>query len=206
MAVFDWAFWGSAGPAWTDMGTWTYIFNGTGTIATPVTVGTWNDDMHIGDGDPGADQCGANHSNHNKYIDTDSFDDGGGSELLNETNLTQTECVIRVQFTDGSSVTTTNVRFYAYDGTTTTTEAVGVDCVAWESESGADSQWTVINDDTTSGALTVGSIGGDNSGERLTLSGQGPATDHTWFIAISASPETVGGKADFDFGVALTYS
>ena len=103
MATFDWAFWGSAGPAWTDMGTWTYIFNGTGTIATPVTVGAWNDDMHIGDGDPGADQCGANHSNHNKYIDSDSFDDGGGSELLNETNLTHTECVIRVQFVPASA-------------------------------------------------------------------------------------------------------
>jgi hypothetical protein len=206
MATFTWYFSGSAGPAWFDIDTDTVVFSGTGGITDPVTVGAWNDAVHIGDGDPGTDQCGVNHSNWVKYIDTDSFDNGSGSQVLNETNLTQTECVLRIFFNDASSVTTSNVRFYSYDGTTTTTEAPGIDCVAWESETTPATAWSVINDDTTSGALTVGSIGGDNAGERLTLSGQGPATQHTWYIAVSASPESVGAKADFDFGIALTYS
>lgn len=207
MATFTWYYMGSAGPAWTDISTNTVVFSGTGGIADPVTVGSWNDEVHIGDGAPGTDQCGANHAAYVKYIATNSFDNGSGSQVLNTTNLTQDECVLRIIFNDASSVTTSNVRFYAYDGTTTTTEAPGVDCVAWEYEStGAATQWTVINDDTTSGALTVGNIGGDNSGERLSLSGQGPGNNHTWYIAVSASPESVGAKAAFDFGIALTYS
>lgn len=130
---------------------------------------------------------------------------GGGTETLNDTNLTSQECTLRIRFTDASSVQTTNARFYAYDGTTTTTEAVGVDVVAFEQGVTA-TTWTVINDDTVAGALTNGSIGGDNAGERLGLADQTTATDHTYYIAISVSPESVGGKTSFDFGIALTYS
>ena len=205
MATFTWYHFGATGPSWTDVAANTFIFNGVGTIATPVTVGTWNDDMHIGNGDPGTDQCGTVHTNHTKYTDTDSFDKGSGNELINDTNLTDDECVVRIIFNDAASVTTTNVRFYVFDSTTTTTEAPGIDVAAFESGVSA-VQWTVVNDDTTAAPLTVGSIGGDNAGERLDLTGQGPATDHTFHIAVSAAPETVGAKIDFDFGIGLTYS
>lgn len=205
MATFTWNYWGSTGPAWTDISTNTIVFSGTGGLTNPVTVASWNDETHIGSGDPGTDQCGTNHSNSVKYINSTQFDNGSGTQDLNDTNLTNQECVLQIEFTDASSVSITNARFYAYDGTTVTTEAVGVDCAAFEQGQSATS-WTVINDDTTSGALTTGSIGGDNSGERLDLADQGAATDHTYYIAVSASPETVGGKTSFDFGIALTYS
>lgn len=205
MATFTWNYYGSTGPAWTDISTNTIVFSGSGGITTPVTVAAWNDETHIGDGDPGTDQCGANHANSVKYISSTQFDNGSGTETLNDTNLTQDECVLQIEFTDASSVAITNARFYAYDGTTVTTEAVGVDVVAFEQGQSA-TTWTVINDDTVSGALTSGSIGGDNSGERLDLADQGAATDHTYYIAISASPESVGAKTSFDLGIALTYS
>jgi len=205
VATFTWNYWGSTTPSWTDISTNTVVFAGSGGIATPVTVGAWNDEVHIGNGDPGTDQCGANHSNYVKYISSTEFDNGSGTQSLNDTNLTQDECVLQILFTDASSVAITNARFYAYDGTTVTTEAVGVDAVAWEYGQSS-TAWTVINDDTVSGALTTGSIGGDNSGERLDLADQGAATSHTYYIAISASPESVGGKTSFDLGVALTYS
>lgn len=133
------------------------------------------------------------------------MDTGGGTENITDANLTETECTLRIIFTHGSAVALSNVRFYAYDGTTVTTEAVGVDAVAFERGQSATS-WTVINDDTVSGALTTGSIGGDNSGERLDLAASSSATDHTYFIAVSASPESVGAKSSFDLGMALTYS
>lgn len=195
-----------AGPSWTDIAANTIVFSGTGGIAEPVTVASWQDETHVGNGDPGTDQCGANHPNNVKYTATNSMElNGGANEAINDTNVTADECTLQVVFTHGSAVALTNVRFYAYDGTTTTTPAVGVDCVAFEQGESATS-WTVINDETASGALTNGSIGGDNAGERADLADSPSATDHTYYIAISASPETVGAKSAFDFGLALTYS
>jgi len=105
---------------------------------------------------------------------------------------------MRILFTDASSVAVSNARFYAFDGSTTTAEAVGVEAYAVEGQVGA-STWTQINDDSAN-------IGGDNSGERLTLSNQSAATEHTFYIAVSARPESVGAKTQFDFGIGLTYS
>lgn len=198
MATFTWEYYGSTGPAWTSIGANTIVFSGSGGLATPVTVGQFQDETHIGSNDPGTDQCGANHCRNVKWISNTQFDSGSGTETLNDTNLTANECTIRIRFTDGSSVSTSNARFYAYDGTTTTTEAVGVDVYAFEQGVTA-TTWTTINNDS-------GNIGGDNAGERLGLSDQGAATDHTFYVAISASPESVGGKTSFDFGIALTYS
>lgn len=198
MATFTWEYYGSTGPAWTDIGANTIVFAGSGGLTTPVTVGAWQDETHIGSGDPGTDQCGTNHCRNVKYISGTQFDSGSGTETLNDTNLVATECTIRVRFTDGASVATSNARFYAYDGTTTTTEAVGVDVYAFEQGVTA-TTWTLINDDSNN-------TGGDNAAERLDLSDQSAATDHTFYIAISASPESVGGKTSFDFGIALTYS
>lgn len=198
IATFTWEYFGATGPAWTDISTNTIVFAGSGGISTPVTVAAYQDETHIGTGDPGTDACGTNHSNNVKYISNTQFDSGSGTETLNDTNLTSDECTIRIRFTDGSSVATSNARFYAYDGTTTTTEAVGVDVEAFEQGVTA-TTWTTINDDS-------GNTGGDNSGQRLDLSDQSAATAHTFYIAISASPESVGAKTSFDFGVALTYS
>lgn len=198
MAAFDWAYWGATGPGWTDIGANTIVFSGSGGLATPVTVAAWQDETHIGSGDPGTDQCGTNHSNNVKFISSTQYDSGGGTETLIDANLLATECTLRIQFTDAGSVATSNGRFYAYDGSTTTTEAVGVDVYAFEQGVTA-TTWTNINDDS-------GNTGGDNAGQRLDLGNSGAATEHTFYIAISASPESVGAKSSFDFGVALTYS
>jgi len=198
MATFTWYYYGSTTPDWTDISTNTIVFSGTGGIATPITVGTWNSETHIGSGDPGTDQCGANHCKSVKYVSSTQYDSGSGTETLNDTNLVATECTLRVAFTDGSSVATSNARFYAFDGTTETNEAVGIECYAFERGVSA-TAWTLINDDS-------GNTGGDNSGERLSLSDQGAGTEHFFYVALSARPESVGSKTQFDFGVALTYS
>jgi hypothetical protein len=105
---------------------------------------------------------------------------------------------MRIKFEDGSSPALSNARFYSFDGTTTTAEAVGIEAYAFEQGVTA-TTWTEINDDSAN-------TGGDNSGERLALSDQSAAETHYYYIAVSARPETVGAKTEFDFGVALTYS
>lgn len=197
MATFTWEVYADT-PAWMSVSTNTIVFAGSGGISTPITVGSWQDETHLGSGDPGTDQCGTNHVPNVKYVSGTQFDGGGGTESLNDTNLVATECTMRIEFTDASSVATSNARFYSFDGSTETNEAVGVEAYAFEQGVGA-SSWTQINDDS-------GNIGGDNSGERLALSDQSAGTEHYFYVAVSARPESVGSKTQFDFGIALTYS
>lgn len=199
MATFTWNYYGGAGPAWGNISTNTIVFSGsTSDLAVPITVGTWNTGSHIGSGDPGTDQCGANHMRNVKFVSTTQFDGGSGTEALNDTNLLATECSLMITFTDAASVATSNARFYSYDGTTETAEAVGIEAYAFQQGVTA-SAWTQINDDS-------GDIGGDNAGEYLALSNQAASTEHTFYVAVSARPESVGSKTQFDFGIALTYS
>lgn len=199
MATFTWEVYADT-PAWKDVSTNTIVFSSSLTdLAEPITVDEWQDGTHLGDGDPGDDQCGTNHVPNVKYISGTQFDpDGGGTETLNDTNLTETECTMRIEFTDAASVATSSGRFYSYDGSTTTDEAVGIHAYAFERGVEA-TEWTLINDDSEN-------TGGDNSGERLALGDQEAATEHYFYIAASVMPESVGSKTEFDFGIALTYS
>lgn len=201
MATFYWEAYCGAGPSWTDMGANTVVFAGSLTdLTVPITVGEWNTGTHLGNDDPGTDQCGANHMNNVKYISSGQFAlNAGGTETLNSTNLSWNENTLRIRFTDAAAVATTSARFYTYDGGTVTNEAVGVDAYAWQCTPSGVNTWTHINDDT-------GDIGGDNTNERLTLLDQAASTEHHWYISVSARPQSVGAKTSFDFGVALTYS
>jgi hypothetical protein len=198
MATFNWEVYADT-PDWKDVGANTFVFSGSASdLAIPVTVGEWQSGTHLGNGDPGTDQCGTNHVKNVKYVSSTEFDKGGGTVTLNTTNLADTECTLRVKFTDASSVATSSARFYTFNSTTETTEATGVEAYACERVTGL-SSWTQVNDDS-------GDIGGDNSGERLALADQAANTTHYFYIGVSARPESVGAKTDFDMGVALTYS
>jgi len=200
MATFYWEGFMGAGPAWTDLGANTICFTGSASaIDTPITVGEWNSGTHAGNDDPGTDQCGANHMKNVKIVASGTYDNGGGTENLTTANLTPNECTLRIRFTDASSVSITSARLYSYDGSTTTTEAIGVEGYAWECQPSGITTWTLINDDSDN-------KGGDNAGERLDLMNQAASTEHHYYIAISIRPESVGAKTSFDFGVALTYS
>lgn len=199
MATFTWyAYYGT--PAWTDIGSNTLVFCGDGSdIDIPIEVAAWQDGTHIGTGDPGTDVCTTNHCNNVKYLTSGTMSvNGGGSEDINDTNLAETECTLKINFSHGTAVVITNARLYVFDGTTVTTEGVGIEVQAFERGVSA-TAWTEINDDSDS-------FGGDNSGERLALSGKSSGTSHDWFVALSASAESVGDKTSFDIGFALTYS
>lgn len=198
MATFTWEVYSDT-PGWKDVSTNTIVFSGNDTtLTTPITVGTWNSGTHLGNGDPGTDQCGTAHVPNVKYVSSTQMDKGSGTTTLNDTVLLTTNCSFRIKFTDAASVATSSARFYSYDGSVETNEAVGIEAYAFERGASA-SSWTSINDDS-------GDIGGDNSGERLSLTDQAASTEHYFYLAISARPETVGAKTQFDFGIALTYS
>src|SRR5690606_12834032 len=156
-------------------------------------------------------QCGANHANNVKILTSTTMSvNGAASETINDTNLADNECTFRLHFNDGSAYALQNGKIYTYDGTTTTAEAVGVDAAIYvkgESMAG----WFTINSDTATGNsmagmnFTTANLGGDNAGEYQSLSNKSAATDHYYYCALSASPETAGGKSAFALGAYLEY-
>lgn len=183
-------------PAWTDISTNRVVFSGVGGLATTIAVGAWQDESHLGDGTPGTDQCGANHVPNVKYISGTQFDSGGGTETLNDTNLITTECTMRVHFNDAGAYAASNAQFYCFDATTPATRAAAIDMFAFE-RGESNTAWTEINNDS-------GAVGG--TGNQLALASKGAAADHYWYMALSASPETAGGKSAFAVGFSMDYS
>lgn len=212
MATITWEAYVGAGPTWTDMGSNRLVFSGSLTdINTTVQATQFQDGTHLGNGTPGTDQCGANHANNVKILTQTTMSvNGAGSETINDTNLADTECTFRLHFNDGAGYSLQNGRLYVYDGTTTTDPAVGVDAAVYVKGESM-TNWETLNSDTATGNsmasmdFQTADIGGDNSGEFRSLASRGSSNDHYYYVALSASPETAGGKASFALGCYLEY-
>jgi hypothetical protein len=211
MATITWeAYVGT--PAWTDMGTNRLVFSGSATnINTTVQATTFQDGTHLGNGTPGTDQCGTNHAPNVKILTSTTMSiNGGASTAINDTNLADTSCTFRLHFNDAAGYALQNGRLYTYDGTTTTNEAVGVDAAVYVKGEGMTS-WFTLNSDTATGpsmsgmSFTTADLGGNNTGEYRSLANRSAAVDHYYYVALSVSPETAGGKANFALGAYLEY-
>jgi hypothetical protein len=155
-----------------------------GTFDSAITVGEYNSSTHV-ESSVGADDSSGNTPNNNKYVASGTGDWGDGTESLS--NITNAECTLKINFSDGASVTTTGHIFYAYDGTTTTAVPTGVTFQAAES---GDAAWT----------------NAEGSAAALTITDDTASTSHDYYILISASPESVGEKTAFKLRDELTYS
>lgn len=194
------------------MGANRLVFSGSLTnISTTVQATQFQDGTHLGSGTPGSDQCGANHANNVKILTATTMSvNGAASETINDSNLADNECTFRLHFNDSAGYALQNGKIYTYDGSTTTAEAVGVDAAIYVKGEGM-TQWFTINSDTATGnsmasmQFTSANIGGDNVGEVRSLANKPGATDHYYYCALSASPETAGGKSAFALGAYLEY-
>lgn len=138
--------------------------------------------------------------NNVKFISSGQFDNGLGTQTLNDTNLTDAECPIRVRLIDesGTNFTTSSVSFWVYDGVTESAMAVGVEVYAFEQGEG-NTSWTLLNDSSAG-------IGG--SGDAMSLAGNSGASEYTYYLAISSRVESGEGEGDytFAFGFEATIS
>jgi len=195
-------------PAWTDMGANRLVFSGSSSsISATVAATAFQDGTHLGNGTPGTDQCGSSHANNVKYLTSTTMSvNGGGSETLNDTNLADNECSYRLHFNDAAAYALQNGKIYTYNGSVTTTQATGVDVASYVKGEGL-SAWFVLNSDTTTGptGFTTANVGGDNTSERHDLASRSGSADHYFYVGISASPETAGGKSAFALGAYLEY-
>lgn len=162
-----------------------------GAFDSKINVGEFNDSMHVKTA-ADADKSAANTPNNVKFISQagggggDSQADwGDGTEDLDQ--ITDAEATLKINFSDAASVITEDAIFYAYDGTTTTAVPTGVTFHAAEV---GDTNWT----------------NAEGSAAALALDDQATNTSHDFFVAVSASPESVGEKTAFAIRFEVTYS
>lgn len=186
-------------PTWVDISQSHRIaFTGSATQHNaPLSVGAFNIGTHIVDGLPGNDVCtsGPNngHNNNNQYVSSGQISINGGSAVaLNDTNLAEGACTVRIRLTHDQSVQTQNSFFYAFNGSNHSSPAVNVVAYAFERGVGAN-QWTKIND--------YPSVGGNNSGSRLDIGDKSSGTEHLWYLALSATGQQAGTQSQFAFGI-----
>ena len=149
-----------------------------------ITVDEYNDSTHVKT-DADADKSSANTPRNNKYLTSSTVSiDGAASSDLDA--ATTSDCALKINFSDSASVTTSDAKFYAYDGTTTTSAPVGLTVQAAEQ---GDASWTACG----------------GSAAALTLDDNTAATSHDFFILVSASPTSVGAKTG-KYRIELTYA
>lgn len=182
MAIFTWTLQGTS-PT-TIEATDIIQFAGA-TFDSAITVGSYNDSTHV-ESSVGADDSSGNTPHNTKYVASGTLSLNGGA-TSNVVDLTTGNCPLKINFADGSSVTTTGNILYAYDGSTTTSAPTGVTFYAFEQ---GDSAWT-----NAEGSASAVSVNDDTA-----------STSHDYYFGISASPESVGEKTAFKIRMELTYA
>jgi hypothetical protein len=155
-----------------------------GTFDNPIQVSSYNDGTHVRSSG-GADDSDSNTPNNVKYIASGTADWGDGTESL--ASITDGECTLKITIAESVSITVTDITMYAYDGTTTTNAPSGMTVQMAEQ---GDAAWTQAH----------------GSGSALSISDSDtPATDHDFYVAISASPTSVGVKSANKARIEFTY-
>jgi hypothetical protein len=137
-------------------------------------IGTYQDSTHVASATD-THLCTTAHVNNTKYLGASTVSiNGAGSSAL---PIPTASCGLKYRFSHGSAVATSLAKYYWYDGVTDSNPMAGVTVRA--AEGGVSVAWVIPN----------------GSAAALALADQAAATDHDFFIAVSASPTTSGQKA-----------
>ena len=178
-----WAWYNNTGTAWVNFSAGNMIgFYGTATYGAKTAVSAYQGGMHLRTAaGTDTDACAAPHCDNVKYINATYCDINGAGDV-DVATIGVNDCV-RIEFTDGAtSVVTENAIFYSYDGTTDATAPVGVTTKGLEQ---GDAAWTAMGGNAAAVSITNDST----------------TTDHLFYVAVSASPTSVGEKLSFAFKI-----
>lgn len=188
MATFTWSLQGGTP---TTIDATDLVQFAAATFGSAITVGSYNDTTHV-ESNAAANDSSGNTPKNSKFISQtggtggdSQVDIGGGTVDLD--SISTANSPLKINFSDGASVTTTGAIFYAYDGSTTTAAPTGVTFVAAEQ---GDANWTAA----------------EGSAAGVTITDDTAATSHDYYILASVSPDSVGLKSAFSLRIELTYS
>lgn len=186
MATFTWYAITGAGFDDAVSSIYKYGFYGTN-FNDAISVDSYQDSMHW-ENASNIEQCTGTHINNVKYVSANVFNPGTGDTSLSATKPATGECPILINFTHGSAVATSSATFWADDASVSTNGPGNGSIMCYGIEQ-SDTSWSQLSGSTTSVSLTD----------------QGSATSHNFYIAVSASPLEVGTHVDFRFQIQLTY-
>lgn len=153
-----------------------------GTFDTPIMVGSYNGGTHVRSSG-GSDDSSANSPKNSKYLTSTTVDVGGGSVSLS--SVPTTSCPFKITVSYDSNITLSDVKMFAYNGTTEATAPTNLDVYLAEQ---GNTTWT--NADGSANALTLN--------DKTT-----PATSHDFYVLMSVKPTAVGtqnaNKVKFQF-------
>jgi len=156
-----------------------------GTFGHPIQVGSYNDGTHVRSS-AGVDDSASNSPHNTKYLTSTTMSLDGGSSA-NLSTLTTANSPLKITVSESVNITVTDIKMYAYDGTTTTNAPSGMNVYLAEQ---GDSSWTQAH----------------GSGNALELGDHSTAaTSHDFYVAISASPTSVGVKSANKIRIEFTY-
>jgi hypothetical protein len=168
----------------TTIGATDFLAFSNGTFGNPVAVSSYNDGTHVRSSG-GVDDSDGNTPNNVKYVASGTADWGDDTEDI--ADILDAECTLEIVIAYDSNITVTDITMYAYDGSTTTNAPT--DMTVQMAESG-DSAWTQAH----------------GSGNALAIDDSDtPATSHSFFVSVSASPSTVGVKSANKARIEFTY-
>lgn len=215
------AYYGTAGTAtWQAVGANKIGFTNTQGVAASasaidsIAINTFQSGTHVVNGTP-TDICTNPHVQNFKYLTGTTWSiNGGASAAVSDTPYGATTAAtgtggsFRWHFNDSVARVLQNVRIYVFNNTVVTTAATDVD-VAMHVSGNSMTAWQVVNDYAVAGptGFTTGSLGGDNTGPRITGAGlaRTSTTDGYWYCAASVSVENAGVKTAFAFGIYVEY-
>lgn len=178
---------------WVQIGTRQLVLSAEGGHLRILAVDSFQDETHRTDSAAGMRAVKVNNV---KYVSgTQMSVNGGSTENINDTNLAESECTLRIAVRGDSNISLSNVKLWVYDGETESARAENVEVQAFE-RGESNTSWTEINDDSAG-------VGG--SGDALSLANSGAATEHLYYIALSAKCEAAG-RGDFALGFSATVS
>ena len=156
-----------------------------GTFGQPIQVGSYNDKTHVRTSG-GTDKSASNSPHNTKYLTSTTMSLNGGASA-NLSTLTTANSPLKITIAESVNITVTNVKMYAYDGTTDANAPTGMNVYLAEQ---GDTTWKLAH----------------GSGNALTLNDQTtPATSHDFYVAISASPTSIGTKDSNKVKITFTY-
>jgi hypothetical protein len=184
-------------------------FYGAGGFGASVAVGEWQDNTYVTDGNglvqgPQGNNVKWRHANSGEVA---------GATVLNLQYIPNYQASLNIRFTHSTGVKVQNVEARIYDRNNINVGATGVTTKAAELLHPSWSQAVQGSGDTSwitpeGSAVTVPlaqspGMSGEYSGDGSTS--VRPDDRHDWYLALSASPDSVGSKTQYGLYVSLEY-
>lgn len=198
-----------------DIGVSGLGFYGSGTFGTSVAVNAYQDATYITNSDGSAQGAQINNVKFPIGATSSGMVSGTNYNLKDIPNKYST---LNIRFTNSAQCQVQNVNLFIYDRVNPVNAPSGVQTQVAEiinptgtlavgnNKGSGDAAWTMLGTALPNNPLLLaqspgsGGLNAGNGSVSVT-----PATQHDWYVALSASPTTIGSKTSYGLYISLEY-